>query len=52
MVGNNVIFDWDAPSANGIAISGYKVYIRMADLSYIIDASVCNGLDLVVMATT
>ncbi len=52
VVANNVIFDWNAPSANGIAISGYKVYIRKADLSYIIDTSVCNGLNLAVMAAT
>jgi hypothetical protein len=52
VVANNVIFDWNAPSSNGIPISGYKVYIRKADMSYILDASVCDGLDLGVIAAT
>jgi hypothetical protein len=52
VVADNIIFDWDAPSANGISISGYKVFIRKADLAYILDPSVCNGLDLIVMALT
>lgn len=47
-----MIFDWDPPVANGKAITGYKVKIRKADLSYIVDTSVCNGLDATVTANS
>jgi hypothetical protein len=47
-----VIFDWDAPNANGTPLTGYKVYIRQANLSYILDNTVCNGLSATVIANS
>jgi len=44
-----VIFKWNKPVANGTPITGYKIYIRKADLQYIIDQSVCNGLNTAVV---
>jgi hypothetical protein len=41
--GPNIIFDWDEPSNNGLPITLYKVYIRKADLVYIIDPFSCDG---------
>jgi hypothetical protein len=52
LVGSNVIFNWDAPVANGKPITGYNVYIRKSDLSYVIDTTVCNGLDATVTANS
>ena len=43
VIGNQVIFEWDEPVNNGKTITGYDVYIRKDDLSYIVDTSVCNG---------
>jgi len=50
--GSNVIFDWDEPIANGTPITGYIVYIRKSDLSYVTNTAVCNGLNSVVMQNT
>ena len=38
--------------ANGTPITGYDVYIRKHDLSYIVDTSVCNGDNTVVVSNT
>jgi len=43
VIADSVVFDWDEPVANGTPLTGYKVYIRKSDLSYIIDTTVCNG---------
>jgi hypothetical protein len=47
-----VIFDWNEPVNNGLPITGYEVYIRQFDLSYILDRTVCDGLDLTVITNT
>jgi Fibronectin type III domain len=52
LTANQVIFDWSEPVANGKPITGYKVYIRRADLSYVVETSLCNGLDATVTANT
>ena len=52
VVGDQVIFDWDEPVANGTPITGYDVYIRKDDLSYIVDSTVCNGDNTVVVSNT
>ena len=44
-----MIFRWNQPVANGTPITGYKIYIRKADLLYIVDQSVCNGLNTAVV---
>ena len=45
VVADYVVFNWDAPVANGSPITGYKVFIRKGDLSYAEDASVCDGIN-------
>lgn len=50
--GANVIFNWDAPVANGTPLTGYKVYIRQSDQQYVIDTSVCNGFNTNVILNT
>jgi hypothetical protein len=52
VVADNVVFDWTPPVDNGTPITGYDVYIRKSDLSYIIDASVCNGQNTIVTQFT
>jgi hypothetical protein len=47
-----VIFEWDEPVNNGKPITGYDVYIRKDDLSYIVDTSVCDGGDATVVTNT
>ena len=49
---NYVILNWEAPVDNGSPITGYKVYIRKADFTFIVDPSVCDGLDYLVMQNT
>jgi hypothetical protein len=49
VVNNQVIFNWDTPVDNGLPIIGYYVYIRQFDLIYIVDRTVCDGLDLTVI---
>ena len=44
--------NWEAPVDNGTPITGYKVYIRKADFTFIVDPSVCDGLDYLVMQNT
>lgn len=41
--GSKIIFDWNAPAANGLTIIKYEVQIRKADLVYAVDATVCDG---------
>lgn len=52
IVNNEVILDWDEPADNGMPLTGYYVYIRQSDLSYIIDLSVCDGQGFEVMLST
>lgn len=52
VVNSDVIFDWDAPSANGLPITEYKVLIRKSDLVFIIDTSSCDGSSSPVMTNT
>ena len=52
VVTNYVILNWEAPVDNGSPITGYKVYIRKADFTFIVDPSVCDGLDYLVMQNT
>lgn len=49
---NNVIFDWDAPVDNGTPILSYKILIRQADLTYVINADACNGANTLVVQNT
>jgi len=41
--------NWEAPVDNGSPITGYKVYIRKADFTYILDPTICDGLDYLVL---
>ena len=52
VVNNQVIFNWDAPVDNGLEIIGYYVYIRQSDLTYIVDRTLCDGLDFTVITNT
>jgi hypothetical protein len=52
IVNDEVILDWDEPADNGMPLTGYFVYIRQSDLSYIIDLSVCDGQGFEVMLST
>jgi len=40
---DEVILDWEAPFDGGTEITHYTVYIRKADLAYIVDATLCDG---------
>lgn len=47
-----VLFDWTAPTGNGLSISSYSVLIRKSDNSYAEQIDYCNGaLASVVSAT-
>ena len=37
VINNTVIFEWVAPIDNGTPLTGYDIWIRKADLTYIID---------------
>ena len=52
IVAGEVLFDWDEPVNHGMPLTGYEVYIRQSDLSYIIDLSVCDGEGFEVMLST
>ena len=52
VLNSNVIFDWDAPDANGTPITEYKVYIRKADLQYNLQYDLCNGKSSTVVQNT
>jgi hypothetical protein len=47
-----VIFDWNAPNPNGTPLTGYKIYIRQANLSYILDNNICDGLSASVISNS
>jgi hypothetical protein len=41
--GLGVLIDWDPPnSAGGLAITGYKVYIRASDSTYTLETANCD----------
>lgn len=50
--GDQVTFTWATPVENGTPITGYNVKIRKADLTYITDTTVCNGLAQNVITST
>jgi hypothetical protein len=52
VVNEEVIFDWSAPVDNGLPITGYNVFIRQHDLTYITDRTICDGLELTVLTNT
>lgn len=52
VVTDYVIFNWDAPVDNGTPITGYEVYIRQSDLTFILDRTICDGLDFTVIQNT
>ena len=37
VINNTVIFEWVAPIDNGTPLTKYDIWIRKADLTYIID---------------
>lgn len=45
VVFDKVVLDWEAPNDNGTPITKYEVYIRKADLLYVVDATTCDGSD-------
>lgn len=53
---NIVTVSWTAPLINGLAnglpIISYSIYLRAANLTYISDNNVCNGLSPTVIAAT
>ena len=49
VITNYVIFNWDAPVDNGTPITGYNVFIRQSDLTFIVDRTICDGLAYLVV---
>ena len=43
VVADKAIITWTAPYDNGTPITGYKVYIRKGDLTFIFNNAVCDG---------
>ena len=52
VINNTVIFEWVAPIDNGTPLTRYDIWIRKADLTYIIDKSVCDGDNAIVFSDT
>lgn len=52
VVGSNAIFNWTSPVSNGSPITGYYIYIRRSDLTFVIDTAICNGLNATVIQNT
>lgn len=52
VVASNAIITWTAPFANGTPLTGYNIYIRQADLTYIFNNAVCDGTTLAVVSGT
>jgi len=47
-----VTITWTAPLGNGLPITAYSIYLRTANLTYVTDNTVCNGLDPTVISAT
>jgi hypothetical protein len=52
VVNDYVIVNWDTPVDNGMPITGYNVFFRQADLEFITDRTICDGLDYTVLTNT
>jgi hypothetical protein len=47
-----VVFDWEAPAANGLTITSYTVMIRKADNQFAEILDYCNGALADIVAVT